>query len=63
MQRLIGLFSPIVREMGETWYQRDRPFVADDSAFRDTFGPVRVTSHEDGVAATLDWFRNADPGR
>lgn len=63
MQRLIGLFSPIVREMGETWYQRDRPFVADDSAFRDTFGPVRVTSHEDGVAATFDWFRNADPGR
>ncbi|GAA3557729.1 NAD-dependent epimerase/dehydratase family protein [Nonomuraea rosea] len=57
-QRLIGLFNPIVRELGETWYQRDRPFVADDSAFRKAFGPVDVTPHADGIAATLDWYRH-----
>ncbi|SHN47244.1 NAD-dependent epimerase/dehydratase family protein [Cryptosporangium aurantiacum] len=57
MQRLIGLFNPVVRELGETWYQRDRPFVADDSAYRDAFGPAHVTPHAEGVAATLDWYR------
>ncbi|MDR8413268.1 NAD-dependent epimerase/dehydratase family protein [Nonomuraea sp. 3-1Str] len=57
-QRLIGLFNPVVRELGETWYQRDRPFVADDSAFRKAFGPVEVTPHAEGVAATLDWYRH-----
>ncbi|MFB4282252.1 NAD-dependent epimerase/dehydratase family protein [Nonomuraea sp. MTCD27] len=57
MQRLVGLFHPMVREFGETWYQRDRPFVSDDSAFRKAFGPVDVTPHPAGVAATLDWYR------
>ncbi|GAA3263415.1 NAD-dependent epimerase/dehydratase family protein [Nonomuraea helvata] len=57
MQRLIGLLNPTVRALGETWYQRDRPFIADDSAFRQAFGPVKVTPHADGIAATLDWFR------
>lgn len=57
MQRVVGLFNPMLKELGETWYQRDRAFVADDSAFREAFGPVRVTPHADGVAATLEWFR------
>ncbi|GAA2426592.1 SDR family oxidoreductase [Actinomadura vinacea] len=57
-QRLIGLFNPTVRELGETWYQRDRPFIADDSAFQKAFGPVKVTPHDEGVATTLDWFRH-----
>jgi nucleoside-diphosphate-sugar epimerase len=56
-QRLIGLFNPTVRELGETWYQRDRPFVSDDSAYREAFGPARVTPHAEGVAATLAWYR------
>ncbi|MCK2222015.1 NAD-dependent epimerase/dehydratase family protein (plasmid) [Actinomadura sp. ATCC 31491] len=56
-QRLVGLVNPTVRELGETWYQHDRPFVADDSAFRAAFGPVRVTPHAEAVAATLDWYR------
>ncbi|WP_238005409.1 NAD-dependent epimerase/dehydratase family protein [Dactylosporangium sp. AC04546] len=56
-QRLIGLFNPTVRELGETWYQRDRPFVADDSDFRRTFESVKVTPHTEGVAATLEWYR------
>ncbi len=62
VQRLIGLFNPVVRELGETTYQRDRPFVPDDSAFRDAFGPVKVTSHAEGVAATLDWYRRKAAG-
>jgi hypothetical protein len=35
---MLGMFSPAIRELRETAYQRDRPFVLDDSATRDTFG-------------------------
>ncbi|NUW37684.1 NAD-dependent epimerase/dehydratase family protein [Nonomuraea sp. SMC257] len=57
MQRVLGLVNPTVRELGETWYQRDRPFVSDTSMFTRTFGPLAVTPHSDAVAATLDWYR------
>ncbi|MQM25999.1 NAD-dependent epimerase/dehydratase family protein [Glycomyces albidus] len=57
MQRLIGAFNPIVKELGETWYQRDRDWVVDDTAFRAAFGEPRLTPHEDAIAATLAWFR------
>jgi hypothetical protein len=57
-QRLIGLFNPVVKELGETWYQRDRPFVADDGAFRASFPEqVRVTPHAQAIAETLAWFK------
>lgn len=55
-QRLMGLFDPLVRELGETWYQRDRAWVVDDSAFRAAFGEVRATPLDEAVAATLAWF-------
>ena len=38
MVTLLGLVSPAIRELSETAYQRDRPFVVDDSAARGTFG-------------------------
>ncbi|SNT49477.1 Nucleoside-diphosphate-sugar epimerase [Streptosporangium subroseum] len=57
MQRALGLVNPTVRALGETWYQRDRPFVTDASRFTRTFGPFTVTPNPDAVAATLDWYR------
>ena len=57
MQRLIGAFNPIVKELGETWYQRDRAWIVDDSAFRAAFGDVQVTPHEQAVAETVAWFK------
>lgn len=38
----LGLFQPAMRELKETDYQRDRPFILDDSAARTTFeiGPT-----------------------
>ena len=57
MQRLLGLVNPAVRELGETWYQRDRPFVLDATRFQRTFGPLPVTPLPDAVAETLAWFR------
>jgi hypothetical protein len=57
VQRALGLVNPALRELGETWYQRDRPFVIDASKFQRTFGPLAPTPHRQAVAATLDWFR------
>lgn len=55
--RLVGLFSPLVRELGETYYQFDRPFVSDASKFITAFGAFEATSHADAVAETVAWFR------
>jgi nucleoside-diphosphate-sugar epimerase len=57
MQRVIGMFNPTVRELGETWYQRDRAWVVDDGLFRKAFGPGTVTPHAEAVAATVKWFQ------
>ncbi len=38
MVRLLGVFSPTIREMTETSYQRERSYVLDDSAARVAFG-------------------------
>ena len=36
--RALGLFQPVIRELKETDYQRERPYLLDDSAVRSTFG-------------------------
>lgn len=48
---LLSPFVPLMRELGETWYQWDRPFRVDDSAFRARFPGVGA-SLEQAVAAT-----------
>ncbi|MYS85537.1 NAD-dependent epimerase/dehydratase family protein [Embleya scabrispora] len=59
LQRVLGLVNPTVRALGETWYQRDRPFVVDAGRFTETFGPLPATSHAEAIAATVAWFRGA----
>jgi nucleoside-diphosphate-sugar epimerase len=58
MIRLVGVFDPLVRELNETLYQFERPFVSDASKFEGAFGPFEPTSHRDAVRRTVDWFRN-----
>jgi len=62
MQRLLGLVNPAVRELRETAYQRERPFVVDAGRFEKTFGPLPATPHRQAVAETLDWFRRQAAG-
>jgi nucleoside-diphosphate-sugar epimerase len=57
MIRIGGLFNPLLRELGETLYQFERPFVSDASKFQRTFGPFEPTPHQEAVAPTVDWFR------
>ena len=54
--RLLGLFSPFLRELVETSYQFEEPFFADASKFVRAFGPFSPTSHEEAVARTVAWF-------
>jgi hypothetical protein len=35
---VLGIFQPMMKELKETDYQRERPYVLDDSAAREVFG-------------------------
>jgi hypothetical protein len=52
----VGLLSPLVRELRETRYQFDRPFVVDSSAFESTFG-IAPTPIDEALEATLEFYR------
>lgn len=54
--RVLGLFSPFMRELVETAYQFETPFSADDSKFKKAFGPFEPTPHERAIALTVAWF-------
>jgi|CXWL01.1.fsa_nt_gi nucleoside-diphosphate-sugar epimerase len=60
--RLAGLFSPLIRELRETYYQWDAPWIVDHTKFERTFGPAVVTPHTDAVAATVAWFAGLTTG-
>ena len=51
-----GMFVPMLRELRETDYQRDRPFLLDDRAARDAFG-LEPTPWADLLAAQVAAYR------
>jgi nucleoside-diphosphate-sugar epimerase len=53
-----GIFSPILRELRETAYQFQRPFVIDSSKFEGAFGRLEPTPHREAVGRTVEWFRS-----
>ena len=55
--RLLGFFSPAMRELEETFYQWDRPFVVDHSRFERAFG-ARTTPHAEAVRRTVEWYQS-----
>jgi nucleoside-diphosphate-sugar epimerase len=57
MVRLLGLVNPRVRELNETLYQFERPFISDASKFQAAFGPFESTPHPEAIARTVEWFR------
>jgi nucleoside-diphosphate-sugar epimerase len=57
MIRLVGVYNPLVRELNETLYQFERPFVSDASKFQGAFGPFEPTPHRDAVRRTVEWFQ------
>jgi nucleoside-diphosphate-sugar epimerase len=62
MIRIAGVFNPLLRELSETLYQFERPFVSDASKFQRAFGPFEPTPHPEAVARTVAWFRRHEAG-
>lgn len=53
----LGLFQPIIRELKETDYQRERPYLLDDSAARAAFG-LEPTPWADLLAGMVAHYRD-----
>ncbi len=56
IERMLGLFNPIIRELRETSYQRDEPFTVDHGKYAKIFGSD-TTPHREAIRQTLAWFR------
>ena len=52
----LGIFMPLLRELRETLYQWERPWLVDDSKFRSTFGAT-ATDPDEGIRQSIDWWR------
>jgi len=57
-----GVFSAQLRELKETRYQFDRPFVLDSSACTATFG-IEATPLDEALAAVAEYARRGSPTR
>ena len=53
MLRIMGLFSPLMREMVEMNYLFETSVIMDDSAIHGLLGNIKKTSYEDGIRETL----------
>lgn len=53
----LGLFMPMMREIAETNYQRDEPFVVDHNKYERAFGN-HATPLADALSQTIAWFSN-----
>lgn len=53
MLRVLGAFSPLMREIVEMYYLFTDPIVLDDSALRVVLPGLHPTSYANGIAATL----------
>ena len=56
----LGVFMPILRELRETLYQWQGPWVVDDTKVRAAFG-VAATDVDTGIRRTLEWFDGQGP--
>jgi len=61
LQPILGIAVPELRELIEMRFQTDRPYYVDAGKFRARFGQ-EPTSFEDGLAATVRFYRDAARG-
>ena len=55
---VLGLFSPLMRELREMAYLLETPVILNDSKLRRVLPNMRITSYDDGIRATLDSLRS-----
>ena len=58
--RVLGLFTPILRETIEMSYEFEEPFIVDDSDFIRTFGD-QATPLREAIQRTVRWYREERP--
>lgn len=58
----LGLFSPIMKGLKETWYQFAEPWTTDSTLTEQTFG-LSATPLAEGAAATVAWWRANGAGK
>lgn len=58
MLKMMGWFSPFMKELPEMLYLQETPVILDDSKLRSKLGMVHKTSYEDGIRQTFEWMRN-----
>ncbi len=58
MLQAVGLFVPIMKELGEMAYQNEFAYDFDSSKFEKAFN-FRPTSYEEGIRQTAEWFLSA----
>jgi nucleoside-diphosphate-sugar epimerase len=57
MQRFLGLFMPIMRELAEMSYLLTSPVLLDDSKLKTLLGPIHKTPYDQGIARTIAHLR------
>ena len=55
----LGLFSPMMKELRETRYQFDKPYILDSSAFESAFG-MRPTPMDDALKTIVGAYRESE---
>ncbi len=62
MLSLLGIWSPLLREVAEMAYEFEAPFIMDSSKFARAFGS-NPTPHREAVRTTIEWFRANVPSQ
>jgi nucleoside-diphosphate-sugar epimerase len=57
MLKIMGWFSPLMRELQEMVYLQETPVILDDAKLLSKLGSVHKTPYDEGIRQTLDWMR------
>ena len=55
--KIMGWFSPLMRELPEMLYLQETPVILDDSKLLAKFPHIHKTSYDEGILQTLEWLR------
>jgi nucleoside-diphosphate-sugar epimerase len=57
MLSILARFNPVLRELKETLYQLEQPFVMDHGKYERAFG-ASPTPHDEAIRRTIEWYRD-----
>lgn len=55
--KIMGWFSPLMRELREMIYLQETPVILDDTKLLAKFPQVHKTSYDEGIRETIEWMR------